>query len=270
MRFLPLAACFGAALFCTFANASVLPTVHLDPESLHIFQNYVAQFNQDIVEPYVKTGKMWIDDSTCCLHKAAFEHGKPVIEPRENTEIANGSIHHFTVVMHLPGQTIANVRRIMQDYPNYPRYFKPDVGRGSGVKDPHSTPQDEHYISQLSLIQNTLWIAVSYDCTYDTHYRMLDAHHWESISTATDIREWRDPKDPAQGYLPEGDDHGFIWRTNTYWFVRDREDGIDLELDSITLSRPVPTGFGWWGTKRTREAVENMMKDMKAAVENIH
>jgi hypothetical protein len=71
----------------------------------------------------------------------------------------------------------------------------------------------------------------------------------------------------SRGYYPEGEDHGFLWRTNTFWFVRERDGGIDVELDSMTLSRPIPTGFGWWGTKRTRDAVDKMLRDMKAAVD---
>jgi hypothetical protein len=172
--------------------------------------------------------------------------------------------------VHIAGATIADVRHVMQDYPNYSKYFKPDVGKGSGVKNPDSTAADEHYTSQLSLIQTTLWMSVSYDCVYETHYRLLDPHHWESISNAASIREWQNPKDVSQGYLSEGEDHGFLWRTNTFWFVRENNDGVDVELDSMTLSRPVPTGFGWWGTKRTRDAVEKMIKDLKVAVDSSH
>jgi hypothetical protein len=37
----------------------------------------------------------------------------------------------------------------------------------------------------------------------------------------------------------------------------------------MTLSRPVPAGFGWWGARRTHDAVEKMLRDMKAAVESL-
>lgn len=268
MRFSPAAACLVGAALCATLHASIVPTFHLEPATLRAFENYVARFDREVVIPYEQSGRMWIDTDACCAHnRGIFASGKPVVEPRQNIEIDGGSIHHFSGAIHIAGHTIAEVRRIMQDYPNYPKYFNPDVGKGSGVLNPDSTPADEHYISHLSLIQSTLWIAVSYDCVYDTHYRTLDPRHWESRSTAASIREWRDPKDVTQGYLPEGDDHGFLWRTNTYWFVRENNGGIDLELDSITLSRPVPTGFGWWGTKRTHDAVDKMLRDMKAAVE---
>jgi hypothetical protein len=271
MKLSPFAACLGAAVFCATLHASILPTFRLDPQALQVFEKYVAQFQRNVATPYTESGKIWIDDSSCCMNKASFASGKPVVEPRENSDIVGGaSIHHFSGVVHIKAGTIANVRQIMQDYENYPRYFKPDVAKGAGVRNPDSTPNEEHFTSHISLTQSTLWIAVSYDCVYDTHYRQYDPHRWSSISSAISIKEWKDPRDVSQGYYPEGDDHGFLWRTNTFWFVRERDNGIDVELDSMTLSRPVPAGFGWWGTKRTHDAVEKMLRDMKAAVDALH
>jgi hypothetical protein len=263
----PSAAAWLAAIaLCATLQASILPTFHLEPRTLQAFENYVAQFERDVAAPYAQSGKMWMDGTACCMRNGAFTSGKPVVEPRENTDIAGGSIHHFSGAMHVTGATIANVRHIMQDYTNYPKYFKPDVSKGSGMSGPDSTPDDEHYTSHISLVQSTLWVAVSYDCVYDTHFRTFEPHRWQSKSTAVSIREWKDPKDVSQGYYPEGDDHGFLWRTNTYWFVRENNGGVDIELDSMTLSRPIPTGFAWWGTKRTKDAVDKMLRDMKAAL----
>jgi len=271
MRLSLSATCLAGVVFCAgILHASIIPTFHLDPATLKAFENYVAQFERNVADPFDQTGKMWSDSASCCARNGAFTAGKPVVEPRENTDIAGGSIHHYSGVIHIKGGTIADVRRIMQDYVNYPKYFKPDVSKGSGTLNPDSTPADEHYTSHISLIQSTLWIGVSYDCVYDTHYRLLDPHRWVSRSAAASVKEWRDPKDVSQGYFPEGDDHGFLWRTNTFWFVREDNGGVDVELDSMTLSRPIPTGFAWWGSKRTKDAVDKMLKDMKVAVEALH
>ncbi len=192
------------------------------------------------------------------------------MEPRENKDIAGGSIHHFSGVIHIPGGTIANVRQIMQDYPNYPKYFKPDVGKGVGVRSPDSTPTDEHYTSHISLIQSTIWIAVSYDCIYDTHYRYLDPHHWESVSSATSIKEWRDPKDVSQGYYPEGDDHGFLWRTQYLLVCPRRRRRRRCGTGQHEPFTPHPDWLWMVGHKTTHDAVEKMLRDMKAAVEALH
>jgi len=268
MRFFPAAVFFTCAAFCITLEAGLLPTFHLEPGPLKAFENYVAQYEKDVYAPYAESGKLWIDTVP---QNAAYAAGKPVLLPRENKDIGtNGSIHHFTGAMRITGASIADVRRIMQDYPNYPKYFRPDVSKGSADINPDSRPDDEHYTSHLTLIQQTLWIAVSYDCVYDTHYRYHDPRRWSSVSSTVSIKEWRDPHDVSHGYFPEGDDHGFLWRTNTFWFARDTPGGLDVQVDSMTLSRPVPTGFAWWGTKRTKDAVEKMLRDMKTAISELH
>jgi hypothetical protein len=155
----------------------------------------------------------------------------------------------------------------MEDYPNYVRYFKPDLGDASGTRLPDSTADDEHFKARLVIVQSTFWMNVGYDSIYDTHYRRLDQNRWTVRSTVISVKEFRDPLRPDQGTFPEGDDHGFFWKTNTYWFARERNGGLELEADSISLSRPTPTGFGWWGLRRTREVVDKMLRDVKAAVE---
>jgi len=266
MRFSPAASAVCAAVVCsTIAAASILPTVHLDNSTLKLFQDYIAEFDKTDLASFNTAGKLWIDGQ-CCGKRSLFDAGKTVVEPRENRDVGNGSIHHFTGMIHIPGGTIDAVRRVMRDYPNYPKYFSPDVKSGSGDEMPDSTPADEHFHAKLTLGESTLWIAVAYHTIYDTHYVRLDPNRWVSHSTSVSIKELLDPANPAGGYYPEGDDHGFLWRTNTYWFVRQSKGGIDVEANSITLSRPSPIGFGWWGTKRTKEAVDKMMLDLKSAI----
>jgi len=267
MRFRLSATCLAGAALSTALYAGILPTFHMDPGPLKVFDSYVAQFERNVSEPFHQSGKLWIDSDS---KNDAFQAGKPVVEPRESNEITGGSIHHFTGAIHVKGGTIADVRRIMQDYPNYPKYFKPDVSKGSGKLEADSTPADEHFKTSLTLTQSTLWIAVTYDTVYDTHYRQIDAHRWVSKSASDSIKEWKDPKDVSRGYYPEGDDHGFLWRTNTYWYVRENNGGVDMEVDSMSVSRPAPAGFAWWGNKRTKDAVDKMLRDMKAAIEALH
>lgn len=254
---------FAAFLTCTTVQASVLPTVHLDSKALQAFQDYVSRFEQQVAQPFAQSGKLSLDGACCSSNRT-------ILQPRENADIGGASIHHYSAMMHLDKASIEDVRHIMQDYGNYAKYFKGDVIKGSGALERDSTAADEHYTSHMTLGEATAWMSVAYDCVYDTHYKRLDPKRWESISTAASIKEWVDPKDASKGTYPEGDNHGFLWRTNTYWFVRENNGGVDVALESMSLSRPVPTGFGWWGNRRTRDAVDKMMRDMKTAVGNLH
>jgi len=267
MRFFRVTVCLIIASSLLFG--SLLPILHLDPKTLQTYQDYVAKFDREVAAPYSESGRMWADGRSCCS-KGTFELKTPLVEPRFNAEIPGGSIHHFSGVIHLSGATIEDVRHIMEDYPNYPKYYPADLSRANGVLQPDSTPADEHFRAEITLTQVTAWMSVTYNCTYDTHYRRIAPDRWASHSTSISTREWRDPRNEAAGLYADSEDHGLLWRANTYWFVRTSGDGIDVEADSLSLSRPVPTGFGWWGTKRSKDAVSKMLTDMKTAVEAMH
>jgi hypothetical protein len=258
--------CSGLLLAGAAAQAGVIPISHLDAASLALFKNYAAKFEQQVSAPFEATGKIWIDDDYSARRRD-FDAGKPVVALRENRDRQNASIHHYSGVLRVPSATIDQLRRVMKDFDNYPKYFKPEIARGSGVVQPDSTPEDEHYLARLFLTESTMGIDLAYDATYDCHYRRLARDRWTSHSTTTTIREMRDPKNLDGALYPEGDDHGFLWRTNTYWFVRERDGGLDMELDSVSLSRNSPLGLGWVGNRRAHDAVEKMMLDVKTAIQ---
>jgi hypothetical protein len=268
VRYFLIVSVLGLLLGCMTVQASVMPLSHLEAATVVLFQNYTAKFEERVSSAFATSGKLWIDDDHTQRRKI-FDAGKPVVEARENQDIRNGSIRHYSGTIRVPGGQIEQVRRVMMDYPNYPNYFKPDVARGSGVRQPDSAPDDEHFTTRLFLTEVTLWIDVAYDVQYDSHYSRIDANRWVSRSSTLSIKELLDAKKLDGGTYPEGDDHGFLWRTNTYWFARERDGGLDLQVDSMTLSRITPVGFGWWGNKRTHDAVDKMLRDTKSAIEAV-
>src|SRR5581483_11291176 len=99
--FIPAALCA-----CLTLQGSLLPIFHLDETTLKAFHDYIAVFDKNVVSRFETSGKLWIDDECCGKQSSAFENGKPVIEPRENDDVANGSIHHFSGAVHLAGARI--------------------------------------------------------------------------------------------------------------------------------------------------------------------
>jgi hypothetical protein len=244
-------------------QAGIVPIFHLDPATAKAFEDYVVAWEKSGEAAFQSTGKLWIDSSP---RRDAFLAGKVVVEQKESKDVGSGSIHHYSGVVHIKGATIEQVRKVMQDYPNYQKIFKGDLGSSSATTEPDSKPEDEHFHSKLLLVQSTLWVSVTYDTLYDTHYLRHAKDRWEVRSKSISIKELTEPKNFSSKPFPEGDDHGFLWKTNTYWFARQQGDGLDLEADSLSLSRPIPSGFGWWGNKRSRDAVDKMIRDTMGAL----
>jgi hypothetical protein len=62
---------------------------------------------------------------------------------------------------------------------------------------------------------------------------------------STKVAQVEDAGQPGERELPVGHDGGYLWRLNSYWRLLERDGGVYVECESISLSRDIPFGFGW-------------------------
>jgi hypothetical protein len=83
------------------------------------------------------------------------------------------------------------------------------------------------------------------DTSYDITFGRLDAQHGYSISRSTRISEIGSPGTSSEHVLSADEEHGFLWRLNTYWSYEERDGGLYMQIESVSLTRSVPTGLNW-------------------------
>jgi hypothetical protein len=248
-----------------FGHAGVLSLERLDPATLAAFDRYVAAYEATGDRDF-RADRAFRIDSQPASRRKAFRSGEPVVELLKGENVAGGHIHHVYGAIHVPGVTVEQVRLVMQQYPKYSVYYKPDVVEAHGEPLPGGSPSDQRFRVELKLLQSTLWFDVAFDTVYNTHYLKLDGHSFETASRSISIREFKEPHNPGAGTWEEGNDHGFIWRIDTWWHARDKGDGVDLEMTNITLTRPVPFGFGWWASRKAKSSVEGLLVHTRDAL----
>ncbi len=256
----------AAAVFCGVASASLLPMVKMDPQAVAAWQSYADSYDKGAGAEFAQAGKLWIDGQS----RARLDdcrNGKAVIEIIGDRAVPGGQLHHVVGAVWVPAATIESVHRQLQNYAGYQTMYRPDVVKSSGELLPGSTPDRQRYKVSLRLLQSTLWIEAGFEGEYASTFVKFDAKRSETHSQSTSIREYKDPHDPSQGLFPEGEDHGFLWRTATWWRARERDGGVDLELTSISLTKPVPTGAGWWASRKSRQTVEHLLNQTRAAIQ---
>jgi putative flippase GtrA len=72
-------------------------------------------------------------------------------------------------------------------------------------------------------------VTVSYDTEHEMRFRRWSPTLATARSVATRIDE------------VDGGDHGFLWRLHSYWRYEETDAGVQVELESLTLSRDVPS-----------------------------
>jgi hypothetical protein len=139
----------------------------------------------------------------------------------------------------VPGARAADFERLMKDFGSYPRTYAPQVVQAKVL-----AQQGDHMQATMRVRQKHA-ITVVMDTAYDVTFARLDAQHGYSISRSTRIAEIDAPGTAKERALGRGEEHGFLWRLNTYWSYEERDGGLYMQIESVSLTRAIPTGLGW-------------------------
>ena len=162
-------------------------------------------------------------------------------------------VHHWRGTVFVPGATTAEVERLMRGFDAYPRVFAPQVVSARVMSESGDRVQVAMRVRQQHVI------TVVMDTSYDVTFARLDVRDGYSLSRSTRVQE------------VGGEDHGFLWRQNTYWSWAERDGGVYLQMESVSLTRAVPRGLGWavgpFVESVPRESVEFTLRAVSAALQ---
>lgn len=161
------------------------------------------------------------------------------IKPAAGQALPGAMLHHWRGTAFAPGATAADFERLMRDFSAYPQHFAPQVLQA------RVQSQQGDRMQVVMRVRQTHVITVVMDTAYDVTFSRLDAQHGFSISRSTRIAEIDAPGTAKERALNPSEEHGFLWRQNTYWSYEERDGGLYMQVESISLTRSIPTGLGW-------------------------
>lgn len=237
--------CFFVILltFAASASGQVLPKAELRPETTKAFEDYVRGREARILSQRINGGKfLWADDSDA--RRARIRGGELLIEPfhdRGFVEVKGGLIHDWIGAAFLPNTTLPKLLATIQNYDNHKNLY-PEVSDSRMV-----SREGNQFRVRLRLIKKKV-ITVVLNTDHEITYFPLDATRQHSRSRTTRIAELEGSHE-----LTPGDDHGLLWNLNSFWRFLERDGGVWIECEAISLTRGIPTGLGWLVTPIVRE-----------------
>ena len=127
----------------------------------------------------------------------------------------------------------------MQNIKGYPQHFYPQVLEARLVA------QNDDRLQAWIRVRQQHVVPVVLDTTYDITYGRLDDQHGYSTSRSTQVAEIYGAGTSAERALNEDEEHGFLWRLNTYWSYEEKDGGLYLQVEAVSLTRSIPHGLGW-------------------------
>jgi hypothetical protein len=250
-------------LICLVARAGAEPT----PAATAGFEAYVRRAEARLASEHRAGGSFLGFAGAPAEEEARLRRGEVVIErmtPPGGDELQGALVHDWRGTAFAPGATAADFERMLRDFKGYPQRFAPEVLAARA-----EFQQGDQFVAWMRVRQKHV-LTVVMDAVYDVRFEHLDARDGFSASRSLRMYEIAGAGTARERALRPDEEHGFLWRLNTYWTYQERDGGLYLQVESVSLSRSIPVGLGWavrpFVESVPRESLEFTLRSACAAV----
>ena len=176
---------------------------------------------------------------------ARLKRGEILVERQEtklegkDVEVPDGMVHHWVGLMFIPGANLQQTLAVVQDYDHRAELYKPEVIAAHVI-----SHQDDEYKIFMRLYQKR-FTTVVFNTEYDIHWGRVGESKMYSHSISTRIAEVKDAAKPDGPEVPVGHGNGYLWRLNTYWRFEEKDGGVYVQCEALSLTRDIPLGLAW-------------------------
>jgi hypothetical protein len=198
------------------------------PQATAAFDSYIASVESRLAEQHRSP-----EGFLAPVDRTRLRRGEPIVEPMTPASGADSSgalIHDWRGTDFAPGAKAARFEQLLKSFDLYPEYFAPQVVAARVLA------QQGDRTQVWMRLQQRHGLTVILDTTYDVTFGQLDEAHGTSTSRSVRIAQI----EPG-GHAFDG----LLWRQNTYWSWEERDGGLYLQIESVSLTRSIPRGLGW-------------------------
>ena len=212
------------------------------PAAVAAYNSYVAVVETRLARQHRSQNGFLVAGPFTPQNEPRLRRGELIVEqltPLTGVDLPGAMLHHWRGTAFVAGAKAADFERLLRDFDAYPRHFSPQVVEAKVLSE-----QGDHLQASMRVRQRHV-IAVVMDTAYDIAFGQLDAQHGYSIARSTRIAEIEGAGTSAERALTSSQEHGFLWRQNTYWSYEERDGGLTMQIESVSLTRSIPIGLGW-------------------------
>jgi hypothetical protein len=258
------------AMLCVALTLStdILAQKISDLEKYEQYYHALRREVQSEVESAEFLGFRRLPQSQRAAFEARLKDGVVLIEQIEAKKRPNGKldaalIHHWRGTVLIPRTSLSKIIAFAQNYDQHSKFFKEDVIESRLLS------RKGNFFRVFYKLRRKKVITVYYNTEYDGTYRLVTPTRQWSENRATKIAELEDVGEPTKKEKPRGQDHGFLWKLDSFFKYDQFGDGVIIECTSLSLSRDIPFGLGFMIGKFVqsipRESLERTLRTFTLA-----
>jgi hypothetical protein len=162
--------------------------------------------------------------------KQVDRHG----ECGKGIKITDGMLHHWRGSIFIPGVSLDTVLSQVENP-------KPEKIKQEDVLESKVLEKGQDQLKLFLKLQRSKVVTVRYNTEHLVKYKRNGDSKASSSSIATKIAEIEKDDKNIEREKPQGHDHGYLWKLNSYWRYEQVKGGVLVECESMTLSRSIPS-----------------------------
>jgi hypothetical protein len=156
----------------------------------------------------------------------------------DTIEVTGGLIHHWVGVMFVPNGSLEQTVALSKDYDRHKDIY-PEVMEARLIE------EDDNIVRSSMRTVKRKVLTVILDIDLEADFQKLSDERFVIRSYSTNVSEVKDAGTPKERVLPDGEGTGFLWRLYSYWRIEQADKGVFVELETVSLTRSIPTGLGF-------------------------
>jgi hypothetical protein len=262
--------------FLLLLLSPLISAAELPPATAAAFDHYTKLTEEGLKKPPAPHHWLWLDEhpkeqSLVWLGQSEINPQKTLDQGHE-IELPDASLQDWLGVTLVEGVTLDRVRDFVLNYADFKHYFK------QYFTDSRLLKRDGDNFDAFLRLARKQFSTVILNINVSSSYVAFDPAHAYIICRSTHIGEVAHPKEKelSAQERPAADAYGYLWRLNQYWRIEQTADGVYVELESITLSRPAAGGLNparflnSFVQDFPRELVEGMLEGLHQAFPRPH
>lgn len=180
-------------------------------------------------------------------------------------KIVDGMLHHWIATVFVPQGNLTQALQLLQDYDHHKELYK------SEVVDSKLLGRDGNRFKAFLRFYKKKIIGVTLNTEHAAEYVTITPARAYSHSHTTKISEVENAGEKSEREKPPGNDSGFLWALNSYWRLEEKDGGVYIQCEAVSLTRDIPALVSWlvkpFVTEVPRESLYNTMNSTRTGLQ---
>ncbi len=241
-----------------FLLLSVVPSQAAEPkrDTLRAWDDYVVLVNTGVAERNAESRPfLSVDESSETRRRV--QNGELVITNHDPRRVPQGLIHHWVGVMFVPNVSLDQMMRVLNSYDRYSDIYKPLIRKSSVIEQAGDTVK-----LNVLAVQKAFSVTAAVETDEEIQVARPTPNRVCITANSVRIEEIANYGQASEHAFPEARRPGYVWRALIVQRLEQRDGGVYVELETISLSRGIPVEVRWLIKPLTDELPRKMMTDI--------